>query len=122
MTAKNGWMLGPDGQEKWNVMDGAARRSGSSAVALGNGATKAATHKDRGLTVERLGGVGIEERSFVAKGAPLDDGQKRVDAWTGRPGEVERHGRCGQEKRIVSGRAGEWRDESRDPQGSRFDG
>jgi len=74
-------------------------------------AAKATTHKDRGLTVERLGGVGIEERSFVAKGAPLDDGQKRLDAWTGRL-----------EKRIVSGRTEEWRGESHDPQGSRFDG
>src|ERR1700679_446608 len=103
-------------------MDGAARRSGSSAVALRNGATKAATHKDRGLTVQRLGGVGIEERSFVAKGAPLDDGQKRLDAWTGRLGEVDRPGRGGQEKRSWSGRAGKWRDESRDAQGSLFDG
>src|SRR5580658_5879628 len=99
-------------------MDGAARRSGSSAVALRNGATKAATHKDRGLTVERLGGVGIEERSFVAKGAPLDDGQKRLDAWTGRLGEVDRHGRCGQEKRIVSGRAEVGSDASRETQGT----
>jgi hypothetical protein len=76
-------------------MDGAARRSGSSAVALGNVVAKATTHKDRGLTVERLDGVGIEERSFVAKGAPLDDGQKRLDAWTGRLGDVDRYGRCG---------------------------
>ena len=30
----------------------------------------------------RLGGVDIEERSFVAKGAPQDDGQLRVRAGT----------------------------------------
>ncbi len=31
----------------------------------------------------------IEERSFVAKGAPLDDGQKRLDGRTRRLGEAD---------------------------------
>jgi hypothetical protein len=30
--------------------------------------------------VKWVGEVAIEERSFVAKGAPLDDGQKRICA------------------------------------------
>ncbi len=32
----------------------------------------------------------IEERSFVAKDAPLDDGQKRFGGGTGRVGEADR--------------------------------
>ena len=43
----------------------------------------------RGFGVGR-GAVEIEERSFVAKGAPLDDGQKRLGGWTGRLGEADR--------------------------------
>jgi hypothetical protein len=41
-------------------------------------------------TARVSGGVYIEERSFVAKGAPLDDGQKRLGGWTGRLGEADR--------------------------------
>src|SRR5580704_16843429 len=52
-------------------------------------------------TARVSGGVYIEERSFVAKGAPLDDGQKRLGGWTGRLGEADR---------LVKG-AGGWRAE-----------
>ena len=36
------------------------------------------------------GEVAIEERSFVAEGAPLDDGQRRLAWWSERLGEEDR--------------------------------
>ena len=47
--------------------------------------------------------VGIEQRSFVAKGTPLDDGQKRFGGRTKRLGEADRKKqfpRCARDDRL----------------------
>src|ERR1700722_13747900 len=80
------------------VRVGATVCVGASRSELGWDALLRKSRRRHGITSGRRGRIDgrragladIEERSFVAKNAPLDDGQKRLDAWTVGLGEADR--------------------------------